>query len=98
MKNKRPLYHGYRFPQEIISHTVWLYHRVPQRRTRDGSRMRSSVLCQSCREDDGRPVDVGCQEQASNHPKRLSLRVVVVSVGGNVEHDSAGVDQKDERK
>jgi putative transposase len=27
MKNKRPLYHGYRFPQEIISHTVWLYHR-----------------------------------------------------------------------
>jgi hypothetical protein len=73
-------------------------HRVPQRRTRDGSRMRPSVLCQSCREDDGRPVDVGCQEQASNHPKRLSLRVVVVSVGGNVEHDSAGVDQKDERK
>ena len=27
MKNKKPLYHGYRFPQEIISHTVWLYHR-----------------------------------------------------------------------
>ena len=28
MKNKKPLYHGYRFPQEIISHTVWLYHRL----------------------------------------------------------------------
>lgn len=27
MKNKKPLYHGYRFPQEIISYTVWLYHR-----------------------------------------------------------------------
>ena len=27
MKNKKSLYHGYRFPQEIISHTVWLYHR-----------------------------------------------------------------------
>ena len=26
----------------------------------------------SCREDDGRPVEVGCQEPASNHPKRLS--------------------------
>ena len=35
----------------------------------------------SCREDDGRPVEVGCQEPASNHPKRLSLRVAVVSVG-----------------
>ena len=35
----------------------------------------------SCREDDGRPVEVGGQEPASNHPKRLSLRVVVVSVG-----------------
>jgi len=27
MKNKKSLYHGYRFPQEIISHTVWLYYR-----------------------------------------------------------------------
>jgi putative transposase len=27
MKNKKPLYHGYRFPREIISHTVWPYHR-----------------------------------------------------------------------
>jgi putative transposase len=27
MKNKKPLYHGYRFPPEIISHAVWLYHR-----------------------------------------------------------------------
>jgi len=27
MKNTKPLYHGYRFPQEIIGHAVWLYHR-----------------------------------------------------------------------
>jgi putative transposase len=27
MKNKKPLYHGYRFPPVIISHAVWLYHR-----------------------------------------------------------------------
>ena len=27
MKNKKSLYHGYRFPQEIISHAVWLYYR-----------------------------------------------------------------------
>jgi putative transposase len=27
MKNTNPLYHGYRFPPEIINHAVWLYHR-----------------------------------------------------------------------
>jgi putative transposase len=27
MKNPTPIYHGYRFPPEIISHAVWLYHR-----------------------------------------------------------------------
>ena len=27
MNETKPLYHGYRFPPEIISHAVWLYHR-----------------------------------------------------------------------
>jgi len=27
MKNTKSLYHGYRFSPEIISHSVWLYHR-----------------------------------------------------------------------
>jgi len=27
MKTKRGCYHGYRFPAEIISHAVWIYHR-----------------------------------------------------------------------
>ena len=27
MKNDTPSYRGYRFPSEIISHAVWLYHR-----------------------------------------------------------------------
>ena len=26
MKTKRSPYHGFRFPAEIISHAVWLYH------------------------------------------------------------------------
>ena len=30
MKSDTPSYRGYRFPPEIISHGVWLYHRVPQ--------------------------------------------------------------------
>lgn len=32
-------------------------------------------------EDEGGPFEVGFQEQASNHPKLLRLRAVVVSVG-----------------
>ncbi len=28
MNQSKPLYHGYRFPAEIISHSVWLYHRI----------------------------------------------------------------------
>lgn len=27
MKTKTPSYHRHRFPSEIISHAVWLYHR-----------------------------------------------------------------------
>ena len=27
MPSQAPRYHGYRFPSEIISHAVWLYHR-----------------------------------------------------------------------
>ncbi len=27
MRNTKPLYYGHRFPAEIISHSVWLYHR-----------------------------------------------------------------------
>jgi len=27
MNSKPPSYRGYRFPPEIISHAVWLYHR-----------------------------------------------------------------------
>lgn len=27
MNNETLSYHGYRFPVEIISHAVWLYHR-----------------------------------------------------------------------
>ena len=27
MPSQAPSYHGYRFPSEIISHAIWLYHR-----------------------------------------------------------------------
>jgi len=27
MKANENSYHGYRFPREVISHSVWLYHR-----------------------------------------------------------------------
>ena len=41
----------------------------------------SREMLQSYREDGGRPTEIGCQEQVSNHSKRLSLRVMVVSIG-----------------
>jgi|GEM_PF-6806747 len=42
MNSKSPSYHGYRFPPEIISHAVWLYHRFCMsfrdvRRRREGT-------------------------------------------------------------
>ena len=44
MSSQAPSYRGYRFPSEIISHAVWLV--LP-------------CAAASCREDDGRPVEVG---------------------------------------
>jgi hypothetical protein len=38
----------------------------------------------SCTGDEGRPLEVGIQVQASNHCKLLSLRAMVVSVAGKV--------------
>jgi hypothetical protein len=54
---------------------------------------------QSYMEDEGRSLGVGFQEQASNHPKLLRSRAVVVSVGAKVQGVPwAGMDQRDERK
>ncbi len=79
MKRDTPSYRGYRFPPEIHTNAVWLYHRVPQ--SGNGRTQDASNHCPtSYRKDDGRPVEVGYQEQASNHLKRLSLRAAVVSV------------------
>ena len=30
MRSQPASYHGYRFPPDIISHAVWLYHCAPQ--------------------------------------------------------------------
>jgi len=37
--------------------------------------------CKSYRKDGGRPTEIGCPEQVSNHFKWLLLRVMVMSVG-----------------
>ncbi len=48
-------------------------------------------------EDEGRPFEVGFQEQASNHLKRLLPKVMVVSIEVKVRvENSAGKDEKDE--
>ena len=57
MTSQTPNYHGYRFPPEIISHAVWLYHRAPQQAVGKMT--------------EGPSTSAG-QEPASTHPKRLS--------------------------
>ena len=42
MTSQTPNYHGYRFPPEIISHAVWLYHRAPQQAVWKARRRRRS--------------------------------------------------------
>ena len=49
--------------------------------TQKGSSVWTDELCRSYTEDEGRSLGVGFQERASNHPKLLRSRVVVVSVG-----------------
>jgi hypothetical protein len=49
--------------------------------------------------DEGRPLGVGLQDQASNRSKLRRLRVVVVNVGGKVAAlTAAGAIREDERK
>ena len=43
---------------------------------------RAERKCRNCMRDEGRPLEVGLQERASNRPKLLRSRAVVVSVGG----------------
>ena len=68
---------------EKIAHAVrshWEVESVPQAHSEEGS-VRTDELWRSCTEDEGRPLGVGFQERASNHPKLLCSRDMVVSVG-----------------
>ena len=58
----------------------WEVESVPQAHSEEGS-VRTDELWRSCTEDEGRPLGVGFQERASNHPKLLCSRDTVVSVG-----------------
>ena len=82
MTSQAPSYRGYRFPSEIISHAVWLYHRAPQqavgKMTEGPSKWRSGA--------------------GFKPPQAAVIKSGGRERWGNVEHDSAGVDQKDERK
>jgi len=51
-----------------------------------------------CPKDEGRPLGAAFQEEASNHPELLWLRVVVMSVRGKGMVNMSGMDQGDERK
>jgi len=61
-----------------------------------------SGLVQVCRaicpKDEGRSLGAAFQEEASNHPELLWLRVMVMSVRGKGMVNMSGMDQGDERK
>lgn len=52
----------------------------------------------SCKRDEGRPLEVGLQDLASNHHELLWSKVMVVSVVGKGTIKVSGTDQEDERK
>jgi hypothetical protein len=46
-----------------------------------------NLLTWSCERDEGRPLEAGDQDLASNHRELLSLRAMVVSVAEKMGHD-----------
>jgi hypothetical protein len=66
------------------------------RRGEEDSYEKLEIRAISSGKDEGRPLGAGLQGQASNHPKRLLLRVVVVNVVGKGGKDPSGRNQKDE--
>jgi hypothetical protein len=46
-----------------------------------------NLLTWSCERDEGRPLEAGDQDLASNHRELLSLRAMVVSVAETMGHD-----------
>ena len=83
MTSQTPNYHGYRFLPEIISHAVWLYHRAPQQAV---GKMTEG------------PSKSAVRSRLQTHPQAAVMKSGGRERWGNVEHDSAGVDQKGERK
>ena len=61
MTGHAPSYHGYRFPPEIISHAVWLYHRfcLSFRDAEDLLAQRGALVHDSCTNASGDPRYVG---------------------------------------
>jgi hypothetical protein len=55
MRSQPPSYHGYRFPPEIISHAVWLYHRFCLS-FRDAGRSTGPARCDGHLRDDSAVV------------------------------------------
>jgi hypothetical protein len=72
-----------------------LRHRVPRMHTQTAARQKG-VQC--CLEDEGRPLGVGLQGRIPNHLKLRWSRARVVSVEEKPWRNTAGEDQKDERK
>jgi hypothetical protein len=60
------------------------------RKANEGGSIRADGMRESYIKDDGWPIGIGVQPQVSNHPKRLCLRGMVVSVGVKVLEMTSG--------
>ena len=71
------------YPNNFLGFGVLQRHR--ERRT-----TRDRTVSQSCAKDEGRPLEIGLQEQVSNHFKLLRRSAVVVSIGAKAQGKTLG--------
>jgi len=75
------------YVNQVIGPPITPHRRVRRRRTKGGSKNELNLSCISCTGDEGRPFEVGFQEQASNHSKLLRSK----AVGGEHWSQSTGM-------
>jgi putative transposase len=86
------LHKGHRFPVEIISHCVWLYHRFPlslrdveQMMAQRGVRVSYDTIQQWCAASSGRPTPTTCV--AGGPPgDKWHLDEVFITIGGKTNY------------
>lgn len=100
MKNPRSLYHGHRFPKEIISHCVWLYYRfslsyrdVQEMMAERGVVVSHEAIRSWC-DKFGREYSRRLRRQSGRLGDTWHLDEVFVRIGGQQQYLWRAVDQE----